>query len=1185
MGKQRVRIVRLDWDTEYYVDIQTGNGFTIIEPSGVSIDGVKKKSMYGSLSPLYGTSYDDEQAFIERYRCECGTLMGRMFEGETCPNCHTIVKYADMNINMTGWISLGENKIISPYYYELLQSIIGKKVFAEIVLSKTKITTDGQRSNITPNDIDKPPESPYSFIGIDQFYERYDEVLEYFKGKKKNKTRQIDTLLKEKKKVFVSHIPIYSTMLRPQSVTSDTYYYSGIDKDINTLYSLSEHIKTCEDMERDCILSRIQERVNNIWNINYGIISGKEGLIRDQLLGGNINYSSRNVIIPDPTLHDNEVDISYNTFLELYKFTIINEIMREEDIPLQKAYEIWKHARIFNEKVYLIMMNIVNEKHPKLLINRNPTLNYYSMLLMTPRKVKRCDDDYTLSVPLSILPGLNADFDGDILNIIGFMDDSLAFMFRGYSPVEKMIISRDTGYINDYFSITKGQLIDLYAFACYEGDDECNTPETFPEIPTEQIPRFNLLHDIPYIYNEQELKQWLRPMYIIEDYISDEDTYNDFRIRLYNILQGCFTIKKCRNTPIRFKFTKTSNETYTLPLRMFIINTILWYPFCKLNDIDFIDERFVLSDYNTIPDIEEYINKNLIKVLRDNHVHPSVTNMAISEVLYNLRKVSEDYSLIIGLDFSIPMFIELYENNSEIREIMECTFPETAQPHEIEQQLAAYEKRFISIVEQEPNNPLAVALRAHTGIKHKQLAEFAISEGLKPDLNGQTIPIPIQNSTLIKGTDKPSTQYIDGTAARKSLVMNKKVMGNAGHFGKKTLMATRTLHMSQEITDCGSKHLVAYDIKTKAHLKKLAGKWYKIDPSDEEYELLTAYDTDLIGTTIYVRSAVTCALHDPNCVCARCVGETASTNADIADGIGAFESEEITKVVNQNILSAKHLLTTNSEEIRFNDIFYKFFNIMGGEISPKVDNNTDIPNIEDYAIVINPDDLTKIEEFDEDSLYNNVIENGVFYIRNLANPDEEDIVIQIEGEKEIYIYKDTTELLKDGNYMIKFSDLDDSINLFEVVIYNNELTKPLYSLMHLIDKKADDGIEETIDSMCNKMLDLIIEAKIAASAIACELIINRLIRLRDNIFVRPDFSKDELDPYQIITIRKSLEKNKSPLMGLAFQDIKRQLLSDELFEERDDTSYIDPFFNPIVDASNIKKYRKYMKELRSKSKK
>lgn len=41
------------------------------EPSGISIDGVKEKSLHGALSPLYGTTYEDEHAFTERYRCGC----------------------------------------------------------------------------------------------------------------------------------------------------------------------------------------------------------------------------------------------------------------------------------------------------------------------------------------------------------------------------------------------------------------------------------------------------------------------------------------------------------------------------------------------------------------------------------------------------------------------------------------------------------------------------------------------------------------------------------------------------------------------------------------------------------------------------------------------------------------------------------------------------------------------------------------------------------------------------------------------------------------------------------------------------------------------------------------------------------------------------------------------------------
>lgn len=83
--------------------------------------------------------------------------------------------------------------------------------------------------------------------------------------------------------------------------------------------------------------------------------------------------------------------------------------MKLDDINLAKAYAIWKRASTFNEKVYGVMMFIIEHEDTKILINRNPTLNFYSMLLMKVRKVKPDGNDYALSVPLSILPGLNAD--------------------------------------------------------------------------------------------------------------------------------------------------------------------------------------------------------------------------------------------------------------------------------------------------------------------------------------------------------------------------------------------------------------------------------------------------------------------------------------------------------------------------------------------------------------------------------------------------------------------------------------------------------------------------------------------------------------------------------------------------------------------------------------------------------
>ena len=109
-------------------------------------------------------------------------------------------------------------------------------------------------------------------------------------------------------------------------------------------------------------------------------------------------------------------------------------------------------------------------------------------------------------------------------------------------------------------------------------------------------------------------------------------------------------------------------------------------------------------------------------------------------------------------------------------------------------------------------------------------------------------------------------------------------------------MLARTLSMSDTVSDCGTKHLVCYDVANKTVLKKLSGKYYKndIDDDRENLKLLDfKNDKHLIGKKIYVRSAATCALN--NCVCAKCIGATAVTNSDIASGLAAFSSEEITE--------------------------------------------------------------------------------------------------------------------------------------------------------------------------------------------------------------------------------------------------------------------------------------------------
>lgn len=270
------------------------------------------------------------------------------------------------------------------------------------------------------------------------------------------------------------------------------------------------------------------------------------------------------------------------------------------------------------------------------------------------------------------------------------------------------------------------------------------------------------------------------------------------------------------------------------------------------------------------------------------------------------------------------------------------------------------------------------------------------------------------------------------------------------------------------------------------------------------------------------------------------------------------------------------MLTTSSEKIEFNANFYKFFNIIGGEINPIVNDNENFDNIGDYAIQILKDEILKVEELDDDSLYNSYISSGRFYVINTKDPEEKyEICVK---DKEIYISDEILSIMHKNKGIIPFSLLDDDTKLFEVIVLNSELTKPLYQLMDLLNKNKDDEVNETIDSMSQKFLELLIESKINANMVAGEIIINRLIVSLKNKYERPDFTEKILEPYTIYTARKALETNKSPIVGISFQNIKKQFTSEELFEERDSESYLDPFFKTEVSFENYRKYAKIINE-------
>ena len=405
---------------------------------------------------------------------------------------------------------------------------------------------------------------------------------------------------------------------------------------------------------------------------------------------------------------------------------------------------------------------------------------------------------------------------------------------------------------------------------------------------------FNLSKEVPVIKGKSDLKKFLKSMYIINEYMVDHDTYEDFKERIYNLVRASYVIYNCRTYPIKFKFYKDDKRSEKMELRHFLINLMLWYPFVELHNVRVMNKEYILDCYNEIPQIDNFLNEKILFALKKYHIKSTKINYNMSHILNDLRRISGDFSTILGLNISIPMFIDVYNKNDAVRTLMNTTFPDDAQPYEVEKMLNQAEKEMIAQYKAMPNNNLGILLRANTGIKGKQFREFTVAVGLKPTIEGGTIPITINNSLLIDGVNTPAAMYIDGLGARKSLVLNKTEMGRAGYFGKIISLLVRSVSVSKTMSDCHTTHLVNYDVTNKKILKKLHGKYYKIRNSDDLRLVDYKHDKHLIGQTIKVRSAATCACGE-NEVCSRCVGHSIIMNTDIMDGYATYESEEITE--------------------------------------------------------------------------------------------------------------------------------------------------------------------------------------------------------------------------------------------------------------------------------------------------
>ena len=99
---------------------------------------------------------------------------------------------------------------------------------------------------------------------------------------------------------------------------------------------------------------------------------------------------------------------------------------------------------------------------------------------------------------------------------------------------------------------------------------------------------------------------------------------------------------------------------------------------------------------------------------------------------------------------------------------------------------------------------------------------------------------------------------------------------------------------------------------------------------------------------------------------------------------------------------------------------------------------------------------------------------------------------------------------------------------------------------------------------------MLITANINCRHVQAEVILNRLIRDANDLYKRPDFSQFKMPDFKILTLNQALLNTRAPTIGLSYQEVKRQLLSSELYTEKNEGCYFDPLFATKVNTDRFK---------------
>jgi len=343
-------------------------------------------------------------------------------------------------------------------------------------------------------------------------------------------------------------------------------------------------------------------------------LNGKYGLIRRYMMGKRVNHTGRTVVGPSPDFAVNEIgvpkfiaynssirvhvnDINYDEIMKLYNAGKIKSVIKTSGKQKDMRFLIDNKKQNF-EKGDIIERELMDGDY--VLANRNPTIHKQGMMGLKTRIV----DENIFRLNLALTTPLNADFDGDDLNI--FIPQTLHAMAElatfasaegsyGDSQSSKLMVGLVFDGVTGSFNITQDYVfVEEYlfhniVFACNMKDEYINPKNYnfghgFVKTKKKLQKCIDIVFDKLYIYlgqkininqinlikqNIQEFEEKIEKLDI--EYSDDDDIFNEeFSKQYYIVFNEKYNKDTIINQLIYIYFTSYADNTYHNLLSSFI---------------------------------------------------------------------------------------------------------------------------------------------------------------------------------------------------------------------------------------------------------------------------------------------------------------------------------------------------------------------------------------------------------------------------------------------------------------------------------------------------------------------------------------------------------------------------------------------------------------------------------------